>query len=133
MKSRLEMIVRSLYQDIFDTGNCPAVGSHYYDDVICYFNGLQLSLNNLKSSMAKFVSLHEDIKTEIKDLLIDDNRTFARLERSATNKETKERRTINIMVLKHFRGEKIEKLWFMVDDNQYLNIWSEKSTISECA
>jgi hypothetical protein len=131
MRTRLESIVKSLYQDIFDTGNCPAVDPHYHKDVVCYFNGLELTLNNLKASMAKFVSLHEDIKTEIKDLLIDGERTFARLERSATCRATKIRKTIDLMVLKEFKDEKIIKLWFMVDDELYKNIWSERNNSSE--
>ena len=32
-------IARSLYTDIFDSGNCPAVDEHYHKDAICHFNG----------------------------------------------------------------------------------------------
>lgn len=123
MQSSLEKIVRALYQDIFDTGNCPAVDSHYQEDAICYFNGIELSIASLKSSMNIFVSAHQDIKTEIKELIINDNKTFARLERYATDKETGIRRKINIMVVKHFEGLKVAKLWFMVDDDVYRQIW----------
>jgi len=132
MRDKLESHVKALYQDVFDSGNCPAVDPHYHKDVICYFNGLELSLSNLKAAMAKFVSLHDDIKTEIKDLLIDGNRTFARLERSVTCKKTNQRRTINIMVLKEFQDDKVIRLWFMVDDEIYRRIWSEKETQITC-
>ena len=128
MREEMEAILRSLYQDIFDTGNCPAVDSHYRDDAICHFNNLELTLQDLKASMAKFVSLHSDIKTEIEDLLIDGNKTFARLKRTAICNQTKQKKIINIMVVKKFVEKKVAELWFMVDDHTYQEIWSEPKT-----
>jgi hypothetical protein len=132
MRTKLEEKIHTLYQDVFDSGNCEAVDPHYHPDVVCYFDGMQLTLDNLKAAMAKFVSLHKDIHTEVKHLLVDGNRTFARLERSATCITTNEKRTAQIMVLKEFRNEKVSKLWFMVDNEIFRNIWSEKSAYSNC-
>lgn len=130
MRETLEANVRALYQDIFDSGNCQAVDPHYHKDVVCHFNGLELTLENLKAAMAKFVALHKDIKTEIKHLLVDGQRTFAHLERTATCKDTGRTNTAEIMVLKEFRDDKVARLWFMVDNELVREIWSEKASFS---
>lgn len=130
MRKKLEENVRSLYQDIFDSGNCPAVDPHYHPDVVCYFNGLELTLDNLKAAMAKFASLHKDVKTEVKHLLVDGEQTFARLERTATDKITNQRITAQIMVLKEFQNDKVAKLWFMVDNEVIRTIWSEQASFA---
>ncbi|MBA2649373.1 MAG: ester cyclase [Legionella sp.] len=123
MEEKLREIVRSLYTDVFSTGNCPAVDSHYHEDAICHFNGKKLPISSLKSSMCDFVEQHSEIKTTIESLIVDGNRTYARLTRDVTEKESKERRRINIMVEKYFVGEKIQELWFMVDDAKYTAMW----------
>jgi ketosteroid isomerase-like protein len=133
-REHLENTVRALYQDIFDSGNCPAVDAHYEPDMVCYFNDLELTLDNLKASMAKFIELHRDVKTDIKHLLIDGNHTFAHLERRATDKQTGQEKVAKIMVVKEFNGNKIAKVWFMSDDVAVRSIWSEKSnTASACS
>lgn len=132
-REHLERTVRALYQDIFDTGNCPAVDAHYQPDMVCYFNNLELTLDNLKAAMAKFIELHRDVKTDIKHLLIDGHHTFAHLERRATDKQTGETKIAKIMVVKEFKANKIAKVWFMSDDVSVQSIWSEKASSVACA
>ncbi|QBQ38410.1 hypothetical protein E1742_21200 [Pseudoduganella plicata] len=123
MNDQMIAIVRSLYTDVFDTGNCPAVNSHYHDDAICHFNGKDLSIESLKSSMRDFVEAHTDIETKIESVFASGDRTFARLTRSVTEKASGVRRQIQLMVEKRFVGNKVQELWFMVDDEQYRTTW----------
>ncbi len=132
-KSHLENTVRALYQDIFDSGNCAAVDAHYQPDVVCYFNNLELTLDNLKAAMAKFVETHSNIKTEIKHLLVDGNQTAAHLERHATDNTTGQEKLIKIMVIKEFQDGKVAKVWFMSDDAAVESLWSEKASTAGCA
>ncbi|MDR6500647.1 ester cyclase [Burkholderia sp. MS455] len=124
MEDTMIAVVRSLYTDVFDTGNCPAVNNHYHDDAVCHFNGKDLSVESLKSSMRDFVAAHSDIRTTIESVFASGDRTFARLVRDVTEKESGRSRRINIMVEKRFVGDKVKELWFMVDDDQYRNTWA---------
>lgn len=115
-------IVKSLYTDIFDSGNCPVVNSHYHDDARCHFKGKVLSIESMKKSMANFVADH-DIATTVESVVAKGDRTFARLRRDVRQKETGQTRSIEIMVEKRFEGLKVKELWFMVDDEIYTNTW----------
>ncbi len=123
MENKMIEIARSLYTDIFASGNCPAVDSHYHTDAICHFNGRDLTIASLKASMCDFVAQHSDIKTNVESLIASGDRTFARLTREVTEKETGRRRQIHIMVEKRFVGDKIKELWFMVDDDKCAAMW----------
>lgn len=124
MEDTMIAVVRSLYTDVFDTGNCPAVNSHYHEDAVCHFNGKDLSVESLKLSMRDFVAAHSDIRTTIESVFASGDRTFARLVRDVTEKDSGRSRRINIMVEKRFVGDKVKELWFMVDDDQYRNTWA---------
>lgn len=124
MNDQMIAVVRSLYTDVFDTGNCPAVNSHYHDDAICHFDGKDLSIESLKSSMCDFVAAHSEIRTTIESVFASGDRTFARLTRSVVAKDTGVPRRIQIMVEKRFVGDKVKELWFMVDDEQYRTTWN---------
>lgn len=126
MESRTEEmigIVKSLYTDIFDSGNCPAVNSHYHEDAACHFKGEKLTVAAMKDAMADFVSQHSKVSTSIESLVAQGDRTFARLRRDVTLKETGMSRSIEIMVEKRFEGTKVRELWFMVDDELYAKTW----------
>jgi hypothetical protein len=118
-------IVKSLYTDVFDSGNCPVVNSYYHDDAQCHFKGKILSVDSMKNSMANFVAEH-NITTTIESVIAKGDRTFARLCRKVTDKSSGMSRDIEIMVEKRFEGMKVKELWFMVDDDIYSNTWLAK-------
>lgn len=115
-------IVKSLYTDVFDSGNCPVVNNYYHDDAKCHFKGKLLSIESMKKSMANFVAQH-DITTTIESVVAKGDRTFARLRRDVTDKASGQARSIEIMVEKRFEGLLVKELWFMVDDEIYSNTW----------
>ena len=115
-------IVKALYTDVFDSGNCPVVNNYYKDKADCHFRGETLSVEEMKDAMEEFVAAH-DIKTTIESVVASGDRTFARLRRDVVLKETGEERAIEIMVEKRFEGNKVAELWFMVDDELYTKTW----------
>jgi hypothetical protein len=115
-------IVKALYTDVFDSGNCPVVNNYYHDDAKCHFKGKVLSIESMKKSMASFVARH-DITTTIESVVAKGDRTFARLRRDVKDKTSGESRSIEIMVEKRFEGLLVKELWFMVDDDIYSNTW----------
>src|SRR5438128_1272208 len=123
MESRMIEMARSLYTDIFASGNCPVIDTYYHKDAICHFNGRELTVESMKSSMCDFVAQHSEIHTTIETLIASGDRTYARLTRDVTEKETGKQRKIHIMVEKRFVDEKIMELWFMVDDKMCTNMW----------
>lgn len=123
MENKMIEIARSLYTDVFASGNCPFIDNYYHADAICHFNGRQLSVESLKSSMCDFVERHSEIHTTIDTLIASGDRTYARITRDVTEKESGKRRKFQIMVEKHFVGEKVKELWFMVDDDVTTNMW----------
>lgn len=116
-------IVKSLYTDVFDNGNCPAVNSYYHEDAACHFKGEQLTVAAMKDAMADFVAQHSNVSTSIESVVAQGDRTFARLRRDVTLKETGASRSIEIMVEKRFEDMKVRELWFMVDDEMYIKTW----------
>ncbi|MCC8374092.1 MULTISPECIES: ester cyclase [Photorhabdus] len=116
-------IVKSLYTDVFDTGNCPVVNNYYHDDAKCHLKGKTLLVEQMKGGMAEFVEKHTSISTSIESLFAVGDRTYARLNRQATLKGEERARDIEIMVEKRFVDGKVAELWFMVDDEIYSNIW----------
>ncbi|MEX3238721.1 ester cyclase [Serratia quinivorans] len=119
-------VVKALYTDVFDSGNCPVVNSYYHDDAVCHLKGNVLKIEEMKQGMAEFVAKHENIVTTIESLVARDDRTYARLRRDVTL-PGEGVRSIEIMVEKRFEGSKVKELWFMVDDEIYSNIWLSKS------
>lgn len=128
-KSELDniSIVRTLYTDVFDSGNCPIVNNYYHDDAICHLKGQVLKIEEVKKGMAEFVSRHENISTTIESVFAKGDRTYARLRRDAQMAGEELPRSIEIMVEKRFEGNKVKELWFMVDDEVYSNIWLSKA------
>ena len=124
MENELIEIVRKLYTDVFDNCDCPAVNNYYHDDAVCHFNGLNLSIDSLKSSMRDFVAAHSEIKTTIESIFASGNHTYARLRRDVVEKDTGNSRTILIMVEKRFEQKLVKELWFMVDDSNYAKTWT---------
>jgi hypothetical protein len=124
-KSNID-IIKALYTDVFDSGNCPVVNGYYHDDAVCHFKGHILKVEEMKQSMAEFVAKHESITTTIESLVARDERTYARLRRDV-KLPGENIRSIEIMVEKRFEGSKVKELWFMVDDEVYSNIWLSKS------
>lgn len=116
-------VVNALYTDVFDSGNCPVVDSYYHDNAKCHFKGTTLTIEQMKESMREFVDMHSDIKTTIESVVAKGDRTFARLRRDVTKKDSGESRSIEIMVEKKFDGPKVKELWFMVDDDLYSETW----------
>lgn len=122
-EDQLINIVKSLYTDIFDNGNCPAVNSHYHEQADCHFKGKVMTVEQMKSAMEEFVNAHESIRTTIESVVAQGDRTFARLRRDVVLKGTGQERSIEIMVEKRFEDLKVKELWFMVDDEMYENTW----------
>ncbi|MBF4438474.1 hypothetical protein ERJ77_29095, partial [Vibrio anguillarum] len=116
-------IVKSLYTDIFDTGNCPVINDYYHQDAQCHLKGKTLQVEQMKGGMAEFVDKHASISTSIESLFAVGDRTYARLNRQATLKGEGQPRDIEIMVEKRFVDGKVAELWFMVDDDMYSEIW----------
>ena len=116
-------IVKSLYTDIFDTGNCPVINDYYHQDAQCHLKGKTLQVEQMKGGMAEFVDKHASISTSIESLFAIGDRTYARLNRQATLKGEGQPRDIEIMVEKRFVDGKVAELWFMVDDDMYSEIW----------
>lgn len=121
-------IVKSLYTDIFDTGNCPVVNDYYHEDAKCHFKGTTLKVEQMKGGMAEFVGKHASISTSIESIFAVGDRTYARLNRQATLKGEGQPRDIEIMVEKRFVGGKVAELWFMVDDKMYSEIWLKQQS-----
>ncbi len=119
-------IIKELYTDVFANNQCQVVDQHYHPDTVAYFNGKELTTNDLKASLAKFLSEHENIKTEIADSFASDNKTFARLIRTVTNKESGKERSFTVMVVKHFEANKVKKIWFMTDDPMTNTTWTNR-------
>lgn len=123
-EAQMITIVKSLYTDVFDSGNCPIVNSYYADGADCHFNGGVMTVEAMKASMKTFVAEH-DIKTTVESVVASGDRTFARLRRDVVNKDSGEPRVIEIMVEKRFEDMKVAELWFMVDDKVYSETWSK--------
>ncbi|KYQ97086.1 hypothetical protein AWY96_00660 [Serratia plymuthica] len=121
-------IVKALYTDIFDTGNCPVVNNYYHDDAKCHLKGRTLHIEQMKGGMAEFVEKHESISTSIESVFAVGDRTYARLNRQATLKGEGQPRDIEIMVEKRFVDGKVAELWFMVDDEMYSEIWLKQQS-----
>ncbi|QJW54947.1 hypothetical protein HL670_01829 [Serratia plymuthica] len=121
-------IVKALYTDIFDTGNCPVVNNYYHDDAKCHLKGRTLHIEQMKGGMAEFVEKHESISTSIESVFAVGDRTYARLNRQATLKGEGQPRDIEIMVEKRFVDGKVAELWFMVDDDMYSEIWLKQQS-----
>lgn len=119
-------IVKALYTDVFDSGNCQVVNSYYHDDAMCHLKGKILKIEDMKKGMAEFVTKHKNITTIIESLIAREDRTYARLRRDV-ELPGEGVRSIEIMVEKRFEGSKVKELWFMVDDEIYSNIWLNKS------
>ena len=122
-------IVKALYTDVFDTGNCPVVNDYYQDDAKCHLKGKTLLVEQMKGGMSEFVEKHESISTSIESLFAVGDRTYARLTRQAILKGEKQSRDIEIMVEKRFVDGKVVELWFMVDDDMYSNIWLNQLSV----
>jgi predicted SnoaL-like aldol condensation-catalyzing enzyme len=119
-------VIKSLYTDVFDSGNCAIINNYYHDDAICHLNGKKLNLEEMKKGMGEFVAKHESISTTIESIIARGDRTYARLRRDAKIAGDKAPRSIQIMVEKRFEDDKVKELWFMVDDDAYSNIWLSK-------
>ncbi|MCS3402500.1 MULTISPECIES: ester cyclase [Pantoea] len=116
-------IVKSLYTDVFDTGNCPVVNSYYHEGAKCHLKGKTLHIEQMKGGMGEFVAKHASILTSVESVFAAGDRTYARLNRRATLKGEEQARDIEIMVEKRFVDGKVAELWFMVDDEMYSEIW----------
>lgn len=116
-------VVRALYTDVFDSGNCPVVDNYYRNGAPCHFKDRTLTVEEMKESMREFVDMHSEIKTTIESVVVKGDRTFARLRRDVTKRENGEQRSIDIMVEKRFESGKVAELWFMVDDQLYSDTW----------
>ncbi|OKB66499.1 hypothetical protein BHU62_11510 [Serratia marcescens] len=121
-------IVKSLYTDVFDTGNCPVVNDYYHKGAKCHLRGKTLQVEEMKGGMAEFVEKHASISTSIESIFAVGDRTYARLNRQATLKGESQPRDIEIMVEKRFVDGKVAELWFMVDDEMYSEIWLKQQS-----
>ena len=120
-------VVRNLYTDVFHSGNCKAVDIYYQPDAISHFGDKVLSLAEMKVAMQDCISQCRSIKTTIQSVFSRGDRTYARLLREFTCDDDDRVHRVNIMVEKRFVGDKVQEVWFMVDDPQYALPWQTPS------
>lgn len=118
-------ILVDLYTTIFTNGKSEEVIKYYHPDVKAYFNSRELTLTDLVAGVAAVPKLYLSVETKIEDMIITENKTAARLNRTVVRKIDNKKITMNLIVIKHFQEGKIIHVWSVCDCNDVNAIWND--------
>lgn len=118
-------ILVDLYTTIFTEGRSDEIIKYYHSDVKAYFNSRELTLTDLITGVAAVPKLYSSVETKIEDMIITENKTATRLNRTVVRKLDNKEISMNLIVIKHFHEGKINHVWTVCDCNDVNAIWND--------